>query len=1160
MRYSSLMLLVLAFGLSLCSAKHVDAQGLHDTKVALKVKNTSLKAVYREIERQSHFRFVYSRDAVPEDQEISLSIKSNLASVLDEIERQTHTVHELTGTHIVVTYRPPQQQGRVAGRVVDAGGTPLAGASIHVVETGGRYTSDAEGNFSFGLQPGTYRIEVSYIAYEGQRISDVSVVRGQVTEVLFTLRERLDEIEEVVVVGYGTQRKINLTGAVDQLGGEVFENRPLTSATRGLQGVLPNLNIRMTDGKPTRGAEFNVRGTTSIGAGGSALVLIDGVVGDPALLNPNDIQSVTVLKDAASAAIYGARGSFGVVLITTKSAKPGKTSITLNSNFSLNDRTVKPRMVTNGYQWAESFNEAFVAWNDYQAYPQRVNNLFPFSLDYLDELRRRDMDPSLPKVDVDPVTGNYVYYGNTDWLRELYADYNPSTEHTLAVTGSQDKIDYYLSGRYHYQQGVFRYNPDNFNIYNLRAKLGGNATDWLRIDNNTEFNQRDYRYPIVNNAWNSPVWRTITDATFPMVVLKNPDGSLSEYAAGSVGGFLYDNNASESSTLSIRNTSRFKARVGDTGLDLNGDYTFAYTFDTDGRVFTPVPFRRRPDVEATQGESKLNERNDRNRYTAVNLYLNYDRAMGKHGIGGVIGLNYESTSLRTRFYQRDGIINSAIPDFSLLNGQNYLIEGGGYDWRTMGGFMRLQYAYDSRYLVEMNARYDGSSKFPERQQFGFFPSFSAAWNVARERFWSIPERWVSDWKLRASWGTLGNGNVPPYQYLATMDVQRLPRILNGVAPDYTSAPNVIPNGLTWESATTVNFGTDLSLFRRRLNFVFDWYTRNTADMFTVGTPLPGVFGTDVPRGNYADLRTRGWELTINWKDSRGTGERAFSYSLGAVLADHYSVITRFNNPQGLLNTYYEGMRVGDTWGFVNDGYFGSEAEIAAYPIDYSFIRYSNTNKPLPGDIKFKDLNGDGRIDRGANTLADPGDQTIVGNTEPRYAFGINGSLDHRGVFLTFFFQGIGRQDWWPGREGSLFWGQYNRPYNWMPQDVLDNRWSEENPNAYFPRFRGYLAQNASGSLAMVQSKYMQNAAYIRLKNVSLGYKFSERLTNRLGMSALTMFVTGQNLWTWTPLHRHVKTMDPEVIDGSDPEVNRTSGNGLSYPMLKTYTVGISVGL
>ncbi|HEY9256452.1 TonB-dependent receptor plug domain-containing protein, partial [Chitinophaga sp.] len=456
---------------------------------------------------------------------------------------------------------PAQAQKKtwIKGLIEDEKGQPVPGASVQLKSGVDSLKSfavtDVKGVFTFdnSRQQGPFVFTIAYVGYVTQTITKSSLDPQKEQSLYVVLKESSSALSEIVVVGYGTQKKINLTGAVDQVGKEVFENRPMTSATRGLQGVLPNLNIRMTDGKPIRGATYNVRGTTSIGAGGSALVLIDGVPGDPNLLNPNDIESVTVLKDAASAAIYGARGSFGVVLITTKSPAKNSTQLTYASNYSLNDRTIKPQFVTNGYEWAKNFDEAYYAWNDYKSHPAKANSVFPFSLDYLDELKRRNDDPSLPKTDIDPTTGNYVYYGNTDWFKELYADKNPSTEQTLSASGGNAKSEYYLSGRYMSQNGIFRYNPDKFKMYNIRAKGAVRPFDWLKLENNFDFSQRTYFYPILNHPSNTPVWRRISDEAFPVAMMKNPDGSLTENAAIVFGSFLTGNNYSDQTQLLLRN-------------------------------------------------------------------------------------------------------------------------------------------------------------------------------------------------------------------------------------------------------------------------------------------------------------------------------------------------------------------------------------------------------------------------------------------------------------------------------------------------------------------------------------------------------------------------------------------------------------------------------
>jgi TonB-linked SusC/RagA family outer membrane protein len=1048
-----------------------------------------------------------------------------------------------------------QQQQTILGIVKDQNGIPLPGVSVAVMGTNKRQgvSTDEKGAFSLTVPIGA-QLSFSMIGYISQTLA---VKQGSSMEV--SMKEGQADLEEVVVVGYGTQKKANLTGAVDQVGKEVFENRPLTSTTRGLQGVIPNLNIRMTDGKPTRTAEFNVRGTTSIGAKGSALVLIDGVPGNADLLNPNDIESVTVLKDAASAAIYGARGSFGVVLITTKTPTKERSVINYSSGYSRNDHTVRPDLVTEGYPWAKTFNDAFSSWNDYSADPQKANSVFPWSQEYLEELRKRHEAGNTPSVDIDPATGNYVYYGNTDWLKELYANHTPSMEQQLSFSGSGEKTSFYLSGRYNNQGGIFRYNPDKFNQYNIRAKGSIQAKEWLRIENDIAYNERGYFTPILNHPSNTPVWRRISDEAFPVAMLRNPDGTLTENASIVFGSFISGNNHWDESRRQARNTTRLFTNFFDNKLKINGDFTFDKTFYNRTRLYTPVPYSNAPGVSLERGINKMNEQTENTTYLALNTYGQYTNRFGKHNVSALLGYNYERSKLDRRYVERDNLINPSLPDFSLIDGQNFTLTGGGDEWLTAGGFYRITYDYEGKYLLETNGRYDGSSKFPNGQQWGFFPSISGGWRISEENFWQNNlKNVIGEMKLRASYGSLGNGNIDPYQFLETMNVVKSGLILSGITPNYTSNPNVIPDGLTWEKATTINLGADISLIKNRLSTTFDWYTRKTTNMFTVGLPLPAIFGTGVPKGNYADLKTIGWELSVAWRDEIKTA-KPIHYDLRFTLADSRAFITRFNNPLNLITTYYEGQRVGDIWGFVNDGFFANQQDIDNHA-DQSLIRVSAANIPLPGDLKFRDLNGDGVIDQGTNTLGDPGDQKIIGNTESRYQFGFNANFSWNNFFLTSFFQGVGKRDFMPGSDNSLFWGPYNRPYSWHPTYVVENMWSEENPDAYFPRLRGYTALNSRGELTFNQTRYLQNAAYIRLKSFSIGYNLPKSWLEKVNIENLSVYFTGQNLWTWSPMFKHNPNMDPENIERADPELNAGAGQGMAYPMLKTYTLGINVTL
>jgi len=1047
--------------------------------------------------------------------------------------------------------KPFQTEHAIKGKVTDEKGTPMAGASVNIKGTTVGATTGADGLFALTAGKPDAVLIITYIGYTTAEVK----VNSSATLSIALKREDAS-LANVVVVGYGTQKKVNLTGAVDQVSGDVLENRPVTNVTRGLQGVLPNLNIRITDGKPIRGADYNVRGATSIGAGGSALVLIDGVPGDPNLLNPDDVESVSLLKDAASAAIYGARGAFGVVLITTKKASRNKTRINYSGSFSLNDRTVKPDLVTDGYEWAKIFDSAFYAFNDYKSHPQKANSVFPFSLSYLDELKKRHDDPSLPQVDIDPATGEYVYYGSTDWLQELYAPSNPSTEHTLSVSGGSEKVTYYMSGRYMSQHGIFRYNPDKYKTYNVRANGSVQAFKWLKLENDLTFSQTNYFFPILNHPSNTPVWRRISDEAFPIAMMKNPDGSLTQNASIVFGSFISGNNYSELNRQQIRNTSRFTASFLQNRLRLYGDITFRRQNDTENRLYTPVPYSKKPNEMLERGESKMNQQEDKTSYLGFNIYTEYEQHFGDHYFKGLVGYNYENSLLKSLYIQRDGLINNALPDFSLLNGINYTLTGGGNEWTTLGSFYRLNYNYKEKYLFEMNGRYDGTSKFPESQQFGFFPSASVGWRVSKESFWDNLSHIVNDLKLRASYGSLGNGNISPYQFLEVMEVKKLSRVINGINADYTQKPNVIPAGLTWEKATSTNLGIDISMLRNRLTATFDWYTRNTTDMFTVGLPLPAVFGSSVPKGNYADLKTKGWELSVAWSDAT-RGAKPLRYNFRFTLADNESHVTKFNNPLGLIDTYYEGMRIGDIWGFETEGFFKDADDIKTHA-DQSYSPVSAANKPLPGDVKFRDLNKDNVINFGKSTLSDPGDRKIIGNSQPRLLFSFTAGGEWNGFFLNAFFQGVGKRDFWPGTDNSLFWGPYNRPYSWQPKSVINNMWTPENTDAYFPRLRGYTALNSKAELTMVQSRYLQNVAYVRLKSITCGYSIPKAIIAKAGMSDARIFFTGQNLFTWSPMYRVTKDLDPEVIEGADPEMNVNSGNGMAYPMLKTYTVGINI--
>ncbi|OIN59255.1 SusC/RagA family TonB-linked outer membrane protein [Arsenicibacter rosenii] len=1042
----------------------------------------------------------------------------------------------------------------VQGKVTDGEkNSGLPGVSVVLKGTTKGTTTDADGNFKL-VVPGANAVLVfSFVGYESREVTV-----GNQTSLTISLKTDAKALNEVVVVGYGTQKKVNLTGAVDQVTSEVLENRSLPNLSQGLQGVIPNLNLTMGDGKPTQSPRYNIRGNTSIGQGGNALVLIDGVEGDPSRLNPNDIASISVLKDAASAAIYGARGAFGVVLITTKSPAKDRTSVTYSLNRSIKSPTTVPDFVTDGYTFAKVFNEAWTAWNDYSQTPQNVNKTVRFSPAYLAELERRSKDPSLPQVEVG-ANGEYVYYASTDWYKELYKKNLSATEHNLSFSGSSGKSDFYVTGRYYGQEGLFRYNSDDYRILSVRAKGSIQLYPWLKITNNADFSSMKYHNPL-NVGEGGSIWRNISDEGHNMSPMFNPDGTLSYSAAYTVGDFWYGKNGIDMDKRVFRNTVDFASQFFNDKFRVKGNFTFQNTDDNEFRTRVPVPYSRKPGVIEYVGTNTNDLQNiyRETLYTASNLYAEYEPTIHpNHYLKVLAGYNYEQSTYKRLEAVRNGLIYEGAQDINLALGQSITTSGGWEKWAVVGGFYRLNYGFRDRYLLELNGRYDGSSKFPSGERYAFFPSVSAGWRVSNEPFWKVSPGLITDLKLRASYGSLGNGSIGSYAFQEQFSISQSGRILNGVRPQRTSQPSVLPDGLTWETSTTQDLGIDLGMFNNRLQLTADAYIRKTTDMFTVGMTLPAVFGTGVPKGNYADMTTKGWEAVLSWRDKFTVSSKPLNYELRLTMADYQATIDRYNNPDKKLSDYYVGQKVGEIWGFETAGFFTSADDIKNSP-KQTLYKASNTGQLLPGDIKFRDLNGDGVINNGDNTVGNPGDRKIIGNATPRYTYGIMAGADWNNFFFSAFFQGVGKQDWWPGAEAGTFWGPYNRPYNRVPTWQLDNMWSESNPDAYLPRLRGYTAQNGSGELTQTQTKYLQNAAYIRLKNIQIGYNLPRAVVGRIGMSNARVFVSGENLWSWSPLYRLTRDLDVENLGGSDAVLTSgTSGNGHNYPILKSFTMGLS---
>jgi TonB-linked SusC/RagA family outer membrane protein len=1085
-----------------------------------------------------------------------------------KIKTTTKLVKSFLSVALLFLYVGTFAQTRtITGVVKDNENLPIPGVNVIIKGAKVQAVTDGTGKYTLQNVDEKATIVFSFIGFLTQEIAP-----GNKTTINVTLKADAQTLNETVVVGYGVQKKANLTGAVDQVRGDALQNRPIPNLTQGLQGVLPNLNIRMLDGKPTQSPTYNIRGITSIGQGGSALVLIDGFEGDPSTLNPNDVESVSMLKDAASAAIYGARGAFGVVLITTKKPEKGRTNVAFSTNFAVKSPLQVPDFVTDGYTWSKMFAEAFV--NGDGAFPQNANKTQKFSQAYLDEFKRRvESGQPYNQVEVNPNTGEYTYYGSTDWYGELYKKNTLATENNLSLSGSSDKASFLISGRLLDQEGLFKYNSDDYAMKNIRARGSIQVFPWLNIENNADFSVMKYHNPI-NVGEGGGIWRNIADEGHPTVPMLNPDGSLTFTGAYTVGDFYYGKNGIDTKKQVFRNITGIRTNFFNNKFRVNADFTFRNTNNGTNQKRVQVPYSTALGQTASVGTTTNDLSFDRRetQYVATNVYAEFENTFKQdHYVKLMAGYNYEQSTYNRLAIQRNGLIFEDADDLNLALGQA-ITTGGGYEqWAIMGGFSRLNYAFKDRYLVEVNARYDGSSKFPSAQRYGFFPSVSAGWRVTQEPFWKVSPDLISDLKIRASYGSLGNGNIASYAYQELFNITQSSVILNGARPPITQQPAVLPDEITWETSTTTNVGLDLSMLANRLTLSADAYIRKTTDMFTVGLSRPAVFGNTVPKGNYADLKTNGWEASLAWNDRIGNSSKPVKYNVRLTLADNKSKITKYNNPSKVLTDYYVGQVVGEIWGYETEGFFIDAADVASHAKQSPQMRASPSNIWYPGDIKLRDLNGDGFINIGDNTVDKPGDRKIIGNSAPRYTYGVNLGADWNNLFFSVFVQGVAKQQWYPSTETEMFWGQYNRPYNNIPTFHVGNMWTPENTDAYFPRTMSRAASsNTNRELGVAQTKYLQNVAYLRMKNLQIGYNLPARFISKIGARTAKVFFSGENLFTYSPLYKIVKTIDVENAVSADRDLNvpaadkdlnlnPLNGDGYNYPLLKSYSLGLSIG-
>lgn len=1017
--------------------------------------------------------------------------------------------------------------GLIKGSVTSDSGEPLTGVTVKVSGGGNGTVTDIDGNFSVNAAPGSL-LTFSYTGFKPQTVKAQEGMQ-------VVLQSSVNDLNEVVVVGYGTQKKANLTGAVASVNGNVLENRPISNIGQGLQGVVPNLNVSMGHGgAPGAGASFNVRGTTSLN-GGEPLVLVDNVQMDANLVNPDDIESISVLKDAASAAIYGARAAYGVILITTKK---GKLNSRPTVQFSASGYWQSPAVEMHNVNSLDYLKMIDIAYQNSGGSGHYFN---PLVYEYTEKYVNGTYDQPV-FFDKSYSAFKYGYNGNTDWWNELYKT-SFSQIYNASISGGSQKTRYYVSLGSNNQGGILKATDEKYNKYNANINVTSELTPWMEVSAKiahtytTEMHPTGGTTAMNNTAYSglSAYSGMMKSDLSPLMPVKHPDG----HYAGQ-GNFTNPVaiQAQGGNARYRQNDLWMTAGVKLTpikGLIVNADYTWNYYgWASTQHVRNFYDYTAVPGTEnyyPWTNPSSVTRSNSDDYYSSFNAFAEYNLSLGNndHNMKFMVGYNQEKK--RTQYYYagRKDLIDPENPAINQAIG-DMAIDGNMGQWAVNGTFARFNYDYKGRYLLELNGRYDGSSKFKKGHRYQFFPSISAAWRLSEEKFFEGVKSWWDNMKLRVSYGSLGNqavnGNFP---YLATYGINtKYGALLGGGRPVAVFAPGLVSSSFTWETVNQIDFGFDAAFLRNRLSASFDWYRRNTKDMLTDGEVLPAVLGASVPRQNAANLKTVGWELSLEWNDRLANG---LSYHVKGVLSDYQSTITKFNNPTGLISQYYVGRKMNEIWGYVSNGLFQTEQEANAHANQ----SYLYGGKWTAGDVRFEDLDGNNKIDIGDNTLANPGDRKIIGNSTPRFAFGITAGLEYKGIDFEMFWQGIGKRDWFPGNGSAAYWGFTNE---WQtPLTTSLDYWTPENTNAFFPRL-GW----ANGGNRNTSTRYLQNASYCRLKNVTLGYTLPRNILDKIGVSRLRVYVTGENLLTFTSL---IKAFDPETLNNMTYPINRKIAVGLN---------------
>ena len=1039
------------------------------------------------------------------------------------------------------------QQLQITGVVKDTNGEPMIGVTVMVKGTGTGTITDIDGKYSVSVPGNKSVLTFSFVGYTTKEVTV-----GNQKSINVTLSEDSKMIDEVVVIGFQSQKKGNLTASVASVGAEALENRPVANIGQALQGMVPGLNISIEGGDPNKVPSLNIRGATTFRQrgtsnddknkfdvkSGSPLILLDGVeitAEDLNQLNPNDIDNMSFLKDASAAAIYGTRATFGVILVTTKGGNYNqKAKIDYSYNLAFDQPYELPDILDSYY--------IYKALRDKEVWTGTIAEYSQHDRDMLDHMMAYMKDPVNNKPYF--MEGDAIQWvGNTNPYKELVKSWTPTQKHNLSISGGGDRISYYISLGMQDQKGMYEIKTDRLKRYNAMLSINAKVTKWFNVAAKASYNVFDYEGPTQQtdgmNLW-SYAKSYYPENFIYQPVLTGPDDFLPNHPTENPVSYLYAGGRNISSRrktiLSISPEFTIIPKILKIKADLSvapTTYQKEKTHPKQARVnnsWTALETRW-----ATENTGEVT-RSTTDRY-AINVYADYNQTFKeKHNVSVLLGLNQEEESYAGSTLYLKNMLDPYILNPELVQDVTANTSANSHhEIASRALFGRIMYNYMSRYLIELDARYDGSSKFPKDSRFQFFPTVSLGWRVSEEKFMEWSKDWLDNFKIRASWGRLGSQPDSEYPYQSVFSTSEGYFLFDGTRyPTGINTPSLINPNLTWEKSTTKNLGFDFTFLQSRLTFTADIFERKVTDILIPGgKDYPALIGDDdLPFENAGILKTTGFELQAKWSDKLANG---FRYSVGVALSDDKAKVVSYpSNPTNKIGdgVLYKGYTVGDIWGYVTGGILqeGDFDGVGANGKPLYHDPYFKGGQAYPGYIWYQDLDHDGVITTGLNTVDDPGDRKVIGNNAPRYRYNITANFQYKGFDLDLMFQGVGKRDYWLSSTSS-YWG--NGAGSW---EVYNNSWTPERTDAKFPMY-------GSGTGSYPQTGYLLDASYIKLKQVILGYTFPRALINKIGLEKLRLNLATYNLFTISDMPKYY---DADYLSDA-------------YPPKRTFSVGIQVG-